>query len=222
MNHKNLFFIILILIFAFIFANSNISTFIFMFLKEPKEVGALTPLTSYTAKKLIEPIKNFHGPKNILEVGAGTGVVTDELLKELKAQDNLDVIEKNEKFCAIMSDKLKDSAKNIKFYCMPIEDFSSDKKYDFIISTLPFNSFPKELILKVFEKYKSLLKKDGYVHYIEYALLAKLKRFFLSKQQKLEYDEAQATIKAIREKYLIKKILILWNFPPTYVYYLKI
>ncbi len=188
--------------------------------RNPEMVGAIAPASSYTAKELARYIHHDNDkPIRILEVGSGTGPVTEEIIKKMNKADHLDCIELDKNYCEQLDKKF--SSKNVHIYCMSITDFKSTKKYDVIISTLPFNLLSPQLVQEIVKQYKTLIKPGGHASYIEYAWLGKLKRLTLSKKGRRAWDSKQRTLKTWRKKYGIARNIVYRNLPPTYVYHLK-
>lgn len=72
-------------------------------------------------------------PKNILELGCGSGLLTEKLIKKFNTTtyDAIDIVEDCEKY-------IKEISPNINFYHSDIETFNFQNKYDLIISNAVF------------------------------------------------------------------------------------
>ncbi|MCJ8345927.1 hypothetical protein MJH12_10325, partial [bacterium] len=79
---------------------------ILSFFKEFKDnsltVGSIFPSTSYLAEALAKNLKSFEGPKRIIEIGPGTGPITEGILKYVKPGDSFHLVEVNESFCELL------------------------------------------------------------------------------------------------------------------------
>lgn len=202
---------------AFLFKDS------FLFLKKffvrPTTIGAIIPSSNFLAKSITKYIKYNNKPIRVLEVGAGTGVITKEIVEKLRDKDFLDVIELDEKFCDLL-DKRFEKHKNVKVNCLSILDWSPSYKYDFIISGLPFNAFDPEFVEKVISHYKRLIKQGGMISYFEYIALAKIKLFFLTGEEKNSFSKTLTTTTGFRRKFEFERDPVIANMPPAYVYHL--
>ncbi len=195
-------------------------------LKKPTTVGALMPsgsavgheLTRYIVKSQHE--KPFH-PLNILEVGAGTGSVTHVIIDHMRPLDRLDVIEISSEFCSVLHDKY-DTYPHVSIHCMSILDWQPEQHYDFIISTLPFNSFDYELMNSIIVRLMSLIKPQGIVSYISFTGIAQLQKLFLWGDLRSEHIHKMNRLKLLRNYYQIAEKTILMNLPPITVYHLCI
>ncbi|MEX0671920.1 MAG: hypothetical protein WD068_01045, partial [Candidatus Babeliales bacterium] len=144
-----------------------------------------------------------------------------EIIKYMGKDDHLDCIELDQEYCAQLAKKIGDQP-NVRIHALSITDFNPTKKYDVIISTLPFNSLPSDLVVEIVEKYKSVAQEGCYVSYIEYIALGTMKRLTLNDSERLEWDNKQEALESWRKQYGIGKKIIMRNMPPAYVYYLKL
>lgn len=145
-------------------------------LKNLKRTGTITRSSKYLCEKMVEPV-DFKNSKVIVELGAGDGVVTEYILREMRKDATLLTFEINEEFAKTISDKIKDKR-------MVLITDSADKlpeylaKYGFehadnIVSALPFVSLPDDLGTSIKKKSRDVLKKGGRFVQIHYSLLEK-------------------------------------------------
>ena len=116
--------------------------------------------THFFLKKIIKQneISELKIGLNYLDIGVGTGVSLDCLMPWLaEKKANIDVLDISGKMISIVQNKYKNSIAN--YYNVSIHKFSTDKKYDLIVSSLcdPF------LTLDTIHIIKNLLSKDGVV-----------------------------------------------------------
>ncbi len=148
--------------------------FLSQFLKKENSVGAIAPSSKQLARKLMKMI-DFGKAKVVVELGAGTGIITKELLDNLHEDAILYVFETNEDFCRILS-KLKDdrlhvvqgSAEHMEEY-LPAEVHG---KVNVVLSSLPFtilSSGVKDAIMKAVTR---MLSPEGVFFQFQYSLQA--------------------------------------------------
>lgn len=171
--------------------------FIAEFWHNRHQVGSLTPSSKYLAKSMTKHIKNSERqtPLKVLEVGAGTGIFTKYIIKRMPFKSDFDVVEIDPLFCNVLTRNITEEfgdLQNVHFLCRDITTFETDKKYDFIISGLPFHSFSPALVRKILAMYANLIKPGGTVTFFEYIAIQTLKKPFLT-------DEEQYTLEAIRD-----------------------
>src|SRR3990167_7128206 len=77
------------------------------FLKNPKEVGAIVPSSSFLTEEIIKNI-DFKNTKTIIELGPGLGVFTKAILKNARKDAHVYCIEVNKTFCATLRKEIND------------------------------------------------------------------------------------------------------------------
>ncbi|HJM68913.1 MAG TPA: methyltransferase domain-containing protein [Candidatus Babeliales bacterium] len=190
-------------------------------LKSPFEVGSVTPSSEETGKAITTYLLKHTGSANILEIGAGPGSgITNFLVKNLKSSDRLTFVEINSNFAAILRDKYG-HIPNITVVEGDILTFKPDKKFDYIISSLPLTALSKEFIESYFEHLETLIRPHGIVSYIQYmgvSLRMLLGSVFRSKSLKDKIE----VINRFKKKWLLASTKVFRNIPPTYVHHLQI
>ncbi len=129
----------------------------------PKQMGTIFPSSSQTGKKIADIIKD---PENVIvvEVGAGTGQVTDEILKLGVAKDNFVAIEYDTGLCAELTKK---HPNDLDLMNMDAADMLEKlpKKFigrtDYLISTLPLIPMGREKTKKIIDDIFTVLKPNG-------------------------------------------------------------
>jgi phospholipid N-methyltransferase len=178
-------------------------------IKNLKETGAVAPSSKFLARDLVEPLSTAIGkddsPFNILELGPGTGSLTQEIVKLLRPDDHLDLVEIQEKFFEVITQKFRSS--NISIYFRDILQFQSNQHYKFIFSSLPYDNMPHNIIRKIWQKKLSLCAPEAYICYFKYM---KFKEF------KCKYEEQMVN------KYKQNKKIVFRNLPPAKIYTLQI
>lgn len=157
--------------------------FIKAFLRNPKQVGNFIQSSQFLADKLIEPIE-FDDVKCIVELGAGTGIVTKRLLDNMPEDCTLLCFEIDHTLAkqlkADFDDPrlkvIQDSAENMARY-LKKHDYS---EADYIISGLPLVTLPKNTTSNILNEIRHCLKEDGKYMQLQYSLISKkrLKRIF--------------------------------------------
>lgn len=227
-----------VLLFGCFSLSSEWQLFLKEFVKHPHEIGSVMPSSPYTCRELTHYVRNRDSvaattPYHILEVGAGTGVVTRQILHELHPGDTYDIVESDSELATkltSMVEKEEYSAKGASLVCVyacGFEHFRDTRKiekhsYNVVITTLPFNAFPLTLVQDCLSEIRDTLAPDGHWSYIEYCLLADIKTTLTWGSScdclKLVKKEVQDFCATAIEK---KRVFILRNIPPTYVYHLK-
>lgn len=195
------------------------------------QVGALAPFSQKTGRSMIrESLKLIsqaqHKELRLLEIGAGTGAVTEMIIADLekrKVNYSLDLIEIDSDFAALLSKKFENN-KRVKVYCKDVYKFKSLSRYHFALSTLPLNGkmFTGDMIKQLFSKIDSMLIKNGvftFVGYVGAEYYARPYYKITTPQDTYEHlVKKYKVIDQLLKKYVVKKKLILQNFPPTWIY----
>lgn len=195
-------------------------TFFGLYTKKPETIGAIAPSSSYLAQTMIKNLDCNITPKRILEVGGGTGVMTSEIKKCLTPQDELIVYEIEEDLCKILNEKFGDK-KNIKILCKDIRTIDTKQKFDYIVSTLPLNSFPAVFVKEIFSLYFNILKEDGVLSFFEYLYLQSFRKYIGTDESIRKTKKLRSVIENTIRKYSFDEDNVLLNLPPAVVYFLK-
>lgn len=194
--------------------------FVFEFIKHPITVGAILPSSNSLAKEIVGEIpKDLKAEKRlILEVGPGTGVFTDKIIKRMNPNDELHLVEYDAEFCKQLKNKYQ-HIPNVKIFECSILDFQvdGDRKYDFIVSGLPLNAFDSEFVDEVFIKFEEVATTNTKLSYFEYLVLPDIKKVFSNVQNRANMDLILNAKNAFYRKHKFKKSKVLLNVPPANV-----
>lgn len=180
------------------------------FFKDLKQVGAIAPSSKFLAKDLVSQLKKQLAnsdcpPLNILEVGAGTGPLTKQIIKHLRPQDQFDIVEIHKKFYQIIKDKYQQP--NLHIHHTDILNFQPEHRYNFIFSSLPYENMPENVSRQIWEKKLQLCSSDAYISYFKYV---KFRDF------KCDFEEK------VVDTFGQNKKFVLLNLPPAKIYTLEI
>ncbi len=175
-------------------------TFLTEFIKNPKNIGAISPSSKKLAKKMVETIC-FEKAQCIVELGPGTGSFTKELMKRKEKTTKLILIEYNEIFCERLRQQFEHEPSVIVIHgsaedlCMYMAALNIEK-IDYVVSGLPFTSLNPAVSSRILHNVKDCLE-DGEFITFQYSLVRKsfIQQFF--------------------ENISHEKVWV--NFPPAYV-----
>jgi phosphatidylethanolamine/phosphatidyl-N-methylethanolamine N-methyltransferase len=149
--------------------------FLKQYLDNKKEVGAIAPSSKFLRNRMMSPV-NFHRSSIIIELGAGNGVFTKEILKRMRPESKLFVFETNASFFEKLSSEINDS--RITIFNESAEHLHNKmkeidvKQVDAIISSLPYAVFPQKVKNKILDNCISSLAPDGVYVQFQYSLNA--------------------------------------------------
>ena len=154
--------------------------FLHRFIASPSTIGSIFPSSSGLIESITRQIDVFAAdptPRRYLEIGAGTGPFTEEIVKKLRSQDHLDVVEYDKDLAKLLVRKFR-HYDNVTIHPVSITDFKAEK-YDAVVSGLPLNVFQAQFVDLVLKKYVELTKPNGHISYFEFMGLGALKKALL-------------------------------------------
>jgi len=203
----------------------------FLFFRQFRErfetTGAVLPSSRSLARAMTRPLACCPGPRRILEVGPGTGAVTGHIVREVRPSDQFDLVEINDKFAGLLKDRFQSdpayqpASPVSKVHVCPLQEFAADGEYDIIISGLPFNNFPAELVESLVDRCLGLLKPGGTFSLFEYMFIRPM-RVTVSRGPEKERLAAIERIMQTRfQAQRIRRDWIFMNVPPAWVQHLR-
>ncbi len=201
--------------------------FLKQFRDEFHSTGAIAPSSRFVARALTGPFEKRTGPLRVLEIGPGTGAITRHIVNLLGPDDRLDLVELNEKFVAMLRHRLEHEpefravADRVHLHSCAIQDFQAAEPYDFIISGLPINNFPADLVEEIFSIYFKLLAPHGQVSYFEYMYVRPLRRLVSGSSERKRLRELDRVISPYLHRHRVRRNWIFVNLPPAWVQHLR-
>jgi phospholipid N-methyltransferase len=192
-----------------------------------RTTGAILPSSRFLAKALVSEIAKPRGPARILEVGPGTGSVTRQLLRRMLPSDQFDAVEINANFIIRLKERLEhDRAyqrlrERVRIIHSAVEDLPGESVYDFVVSGLPLNNFPVDMIRRIFQTYNRLLKPGGVLTYYEYQFIRSLKTPFANRRERRRLFRVGRLVGGYIRNYQIRRERIFINVPPATVRHLQ-
>lgn len=188
-----------------------------------KDVGAVFPTGGSAARALCSEIRRRRGAKRILEVGCGTGPVTEQILESMSSEDRLTICDLNESFLNYVKNrfasepKFKKKASQVDFYLGDITEYDHENEFDLVISSIPFTTLTAPLLRKVLDHYRYLLKPGGTMTYIEYAYFRDIRSALQPINKDEHFEEVSVIIRDMLDAHEYRAELIRSNFPPAFV-----
>ena len=189
--------------------------------------GAIAPSSRFLASNMTEPMKRHQGPKKVLEIGPGTGAVTREIVKQIRPEDSLDLVELNEKFVEILHNRFdaERAFQEIKhltsIHNCPLQEYGVGEEYDYIVSGLPLNNFPTDLVSEIFQAYFRLLKPGGVLSYFEYMYVRPVRKVVSRGPENERICQIDQIMRSYTTQYRIRTNWIWFNLPPAWVQHLQ-
>ena len=143
--------------------------------QNPRDMGTLFPSSPYLAGVMAGAVSPRMAKNGVfVELGAGTGPVTEALMKRGIPAERLVVIEKS----PVLAECLMKRFPHVDVRCCGAEEMSAclpeTTRVSAIISSLPFRSLPREVSVSVMREVESTLSGGGIFVQFTYALVGKM------------------------------------------------
>lgn len=183
--------------------NRRRQDFIAAWLRAPLKMGAIVPSSRGLARAMAAQVDADH-PGVVIELGAGTGVVTDALLEAGVSPKRLIVIEREPKLCGILAVQFP----HLNILCEDAAHLDrvlakmGHPRVNAIVSSLPMLTLPKTLTKTIQRQMAGLIGEDGIIVQFTFGAKSPLNRNDLRK-----YSVSGKRVK-----------IVLTNVPPAHVW----
>ncbi len=207
---------------------SEYSTFLREFGRAFDTTGALLPSGRFLARALARPLREHAGgPMRILEVGPGTGAVTQEIVRHVRPEDRLHIVELNERFVSVLrrrfdiEPRFRRVAEQTSIFHAPVQALRLEEPYDYIVCGLPFNNFPAELVETIFGHLIGMLRPGGCMTFFEYLWVRPVKKLVASREQRRRVVEVGGILHRYLAQYEQSHDNVYLNVLPAVAHYLR-
>jgi phospholipid N-methyltransferase len=162
--------------------------------------------------------------RRILEVGPGTGAVTGRILRVMRPDDRLVLVERNEQFVGRLRARLADipaAAEHVELVHASVEDLPDEPRYDLIISGLPLNNFDGELVARILSKLRRLLATGGTLSFFEYVGVRRAKSLVSRAAERARLQAVGRVLRELLDRHEVHRELVLANVPPAWVHHVR-
>jgi phospholipid N-methyltransferase len=191
--------------------------------------GAVAPSSRFLARSMASYLeaRDSSAPVRVLEIGPGTGPVTDKIVRLLMPGDVFDLVELNDEFVRILQNRFetepawKAVRAQAEIHQLPVQNYQAPEPYDFVISGLPLNNFPADLVTTITEVYFQLLKPGGVLSYFEYMYVRPIRKVVTRGNEKTRITKIDETLQRHCDQCRIRRDNIWINLPPAWVQHLR-
>ncbi len=189
--------------------------------------GAVAPSSRFLARALTRPLQQHAGHCRVLEVGPGTGAVTRRIARLLKPDDRFDLVELNASFAGVLRHKFVADpdfhrvANRSEIHQCPIQEFAAPEPYDFIVSGLPLNNFPAEMVREIFDVFFRLLAPGGVLSYFEYMYMRPLRKVVSNRAGRARLGALETVLHEYLGQHRFRRDWVFVNVPPAWVQHLR-
>jgi phospholipid N-methyltransferase len=190
--------------------------------------GAIAPSSRWLAQALSRYVRPAPQPRRILEVGPGTGAVTQCLVRKLGPHDRLDLVELNDAFVEHLRQRFASDgpfqavAGRAQILHQRVEDLPQEPTYELIISGLPLNNFPAENVQSILAAFTRLLKPGGTLSFFEYMAVRPARSLIGGAAERQRLRQIGRTLGELLGEYEIRRDWILPNLPPAWVHHVRL
>jgi len=132
-------------------------------LKKPFSVGAVAAASSHLVTGMVSQVDNLH--EVVVELGAGTGVITNALFENKNRK--VVSIEIDKQLAEIARENLPGNIDVIVGNAIKLPSFFEENQVDCIVCSLPLTLFSENDLDKLFSGVRSVLKEGGvFVFYL--------------------------------------------------------
>ena len=207
--------------------------FLARFFSKRKQIGALFPSSSALAGAMAGAVRSLSPPTSrgitVLEIGAGTGALTQGLTLALGPNDWLTCVEMDPMFARGLrrrmrkwrTQKDRPQLPHLELYEGSVLQFNPLAPYDWIVCGLPLNNFSPEFIEVFARKSAQLLKPNGHFIFFEYEKIRTIKRWFALPKERKRLVQLEALF---RRWVLPRRVMtkIVWrNIPPARIHCMR-
>jgi phospholipid N-methyltransferase len=164
--------------------------FVKNFIKHPVTVSSIIPSSRFLMNRVLNRI-DWERARTIIEFGPGVGNFTKEILKRMRPDARLGVIELNHDFVKLLS-AIGDRRLHVAHQSVEgVEDVMRQmgcSQVDYVISGIPFSVLPEPVREKVVQSTHSVLSADGsfMVYQFSRAVLPHLEKVFRKVEEEFE------------------------------------
>jgi len=172
--------------------------FLRAFVAHPRQVGAVLPTSRWAVRDMLD-LADLGRAGLVVELGAGTGVQTGEILARLGPGARLVSLEIDPDLAKLLEERYDDPRLTV--VCDSAENLAAHlggERADVLVCVLPFTSFDAGLRRRVLDLLPAALAPAGVLLVLQYSpfIRGELRRRFASVQQTVTP----------------------WNVPPAFVY----
>ena len=189
--------------------------------------GAVLPSSPRLCRALARHTASNGATRRVLEVGPGTGVVTERIIAGMGPADTLDIVELNDRFVAALRERLADEpawqrvANRVTIHHLPVEQLAADRRFDAMVSGLPLNNFSVAAVETIFAQFQRLAAPGATLSFFEYVAVRKAKSLVCRQAERQRLTGIGDALHAAFRSWRFDRECVLLNMPPAWVHHLR-
>lgn len=172
-------------------AQNSLWIFAKNFLQHPRMLGSVFPSSRFLVQRILDRI-DWVSAQVVVEYGPGVGNVSQELLRRLRPEGKLILIEMNVEFVELLRRRFSDPrVKVIQGSAADVRRIlrtCSVKHADYVISGIPYSTIPVELRRRILRESREVLSDEGEVIVYQFmrTILPQLRHCFGTVEEEFE------------------------------------
>lgn len=161
--------------------------FLRAFLAHPRLVGAVLPTSRRAVRDMLD-LADVPGADLVVELGAGTGVYTSEILARLRGDARVLALEIDPKLAGLLAQRCHDPRLHVVWDSAEnLRDHLNGSLADVLVSGLPFTSLTAGVRRRILEQMPRSLAPGGVALVLQYSPLiqSELRRIFPSVRRRI-------------------------------------
>lgn len=145
--------------------------FLRAFVSDPRSVGAILPTSRHAVRDMLD-MADLSRAQRVVELGAGTGVYTGEILARLAPGAELLALETDPNLVRLLRERHADQ--RLRIECDSAENVArhlDGARADVIVSGLPFTSLGADLRQRILDRSEQVLAPHGVMLVLQYSPL---------------------------------------------------
>lgn len=189
--------------------------------------GAVLPSGRFLARSLARYVGTTDQPQKVLEVGPGTGAVTDQIIRRLGPHDELDLVELNDQFVAHLQRRFNDEpafqqvSPRCRVLHKRVEELSDSGHYDLIVSGLPLNNFSVEDVEQILAGFARLVRPGGMLSFFEYIAIRPARAMVSGRRERARLQGISRALGGLLGAHEERRDWIWPNIPPAWVHHVR-
>jgi phospholipid N-methyltransferase len=161
--------------------------FLRAFVANPRQVGAVLPTSRAAVRDMLD-MADVAGADLVVELGAGTGSQTAEVLARMRPDARLVALEIDPDLARLLAERFDDPRLNVvRDSAENLHDHLGGQKADVLVCALPFTSLEPDLRRRILDELPRVLAPLGVALVIQYSPLiqSELRRRFTSVRRRI-------------------------------------
>ncbi len=206
---------------------SDYRVFLGQFFRRYHTTGAILPSGRFLAAALCRYVGDDGEPRQVLEVGPGTGAVTARLVRLLRPADRLTLVELNDDFHRHLQNRFATEpsfqavADRTELVHARLESLPGAGCYDRIISGLPLNNFAAADVEQILSVFGRLIRPGGILSFFEYIAVRQVKRLVSGRAERERLRQIGQILGDLFKSREIRRDWVWPNVTPAWVHHVR-